>query len=435
MVSPGDTAWMLASAALVLFMTVGLAFFYGGLEPERNVLSMLMMNFFTIAIVTIVWVLIGFSLAFGPDAGAGFIGNLHYAALRNMGGVWPGTHIPKLAFMVFQLMFAIITPALITGAIAGRLKFEAWIVFCVLWSLIVYPLIAHWLFDPAGWLYQLGARDFAGGAVVHASAGSAALILTLLVGTRSKKAAASYEPHSVPLVLLGAGILWFGWFGFNAGSALASGQLAASAFTATQIAAAAGCIVWALMERAYTGKITVVGVATGAVVGLATITPASGFVGPMPALFIGAAAGVVCYLATRAALHFTRFDDAFGVVACHGVGGTLGMLLLGVFANYRINPAGLTRINGTPIWGLVFGHIEFLGDQIVAVLAVIVFTMIMTYLIGLLVRATIGLRVSEDEELRGLNIPFDAAAYELASAATGHGNARRLAKDTHQPSV
>ena len=238
----GDTAWLLTSAALVLFMTVGLAFFYGGLEPRRNVLHMLMMNFFSIAIVTVVWSLLGFTLAFGPDVGGGFIGNLHYAALMHMGGVWPGTHIPKLVFMAFQLMFAIITPALVSGALAGRLKFQAWVAFCVGWSLVVYPVIAHWLFDAQGWLYVLGARDFAGGAVVHASAGVSALVMVLLVGPRAKSVAESYKPHSVPLVLLGAGILWFGWFGFNAGSALGANQLAANAFTATQLAAASASI-------------------------------------------------------------------------------------------------------------------------------------------------------------------------------------------------
>ena len=287
----GDTAWLLTSAALVLFMTVGLAFFYGGLEPRRNVLHMLMMNFFSIAIVTVVWALLGFTLAFGPDVGGGFIGNFHYAALMHMGGIWPGTHIPKLVFMLFQLMFAIITPALVSGALAGRLKFQAWIAFCVGWSLIVYPVIAHWLFDPAGWLYVMGARDFAGGAVVHASAGVSALVMVLLVGPRAKRAAEAYKPHSVPLVLLGAGILWFGWFGFNAGSALGANQLAANAFTATQLAAAAASITWVIMEHAFTGRMTVVGLATGGVVGLATVTPASGFIGPMPALAVGAAAG------------------------------------------------------------------------------------------------------------------------------------------------
>ena len=413
MMNAGDTAWVLTSAALVLFMTVGLAFFYGGLEPKRNVLNMLMLNFFTISIVTIVWVLIGFSLAFGPDAGFGLIGNLHYAALRNMTGLWPGTHIPKLAFMVFQLMFAIITPALITGALAGRLKFEAWIIFCIAWSLIVYPIVAHWLFDPSGWIYKLGGRDFAGGAVVHASAASAALVLAFMLGPRTKKSVANYAPHSVPFVLLGAGILWFGWFGFNAGSALGAGQLAANALTVSQIAAAAACIVWLVMERAYTGKVTIVGAATGAIVGLATITPAAGYVGPMPALFIGAAAAVVSYMATRVLSRWKGFDDAFDVVACHGVGGTLGMLLVGVFAQYAINPSGLTQRDGVHLNGLIFGHAGLLGDQVIAVAATIGFSMAMTYILGLIVQATVGLRVSEEEEESGLNIDFDSAAYEV----------------------
>ena len=415
----GDTAWLLTSAALVLFMTVGLAFFYGGLEPRRNVLHMLMMNFFSIAIVTVVWSLLGFTLAFGPDVGGGFIGNLHYAALQNMGGVWPGTHIPKLAFMAFQLMFAIITPALVSGALAGRLKFQAWVAFCVGWSLVVYPVIAHWLFDSSGWLYVMGARDFAGGAVVHASAGVSALVMVLLVGPRAKRAAESYKPHSVPLVLLGAGILWFGWFGFNAGSALGANQLAANAFTATQLAAAAASIAWVLMEQAFTGRMTVVGLATGGVVGLATVTPASGYIGPMPALAVGVAAGVICFLATRIAARVPRFDDSFDVVSCHGVGGILGMLLLGVFADFASNPSGLTGSLGHHLNGLIFGHAGLFGHQVIAVLAVVSFCMVVTYLLGMLIKVTIGLRVSEEEEVRqGLNIEFDMAAYESWMATT-----------------
>lgn len=417
MVSSGDTAWVLVSAALVLFMTVGLAFFYGGLEPRRNVLNMLMMNFFTISIVTVVWILVGFSLAFAPDAGWGVIGNLHYALMRHMTGIWPGTHIPKLTFMLFQLMFAVITPALITGAIAGRVKFKAWMAVCFGWSLLVYPTVAHWLFDPAGWLYRLGSRDFAGGAVVHASAGAAALVLALMVGPRSQKSLKSYKPHSVPLMLLGAGILWFGWFGFNAGSALGSGQLAASAFAATQIAAATSSIVWALMEYRFAGKVTVVGVATGAVVGLATITPASGFVGPLAAMAIGAGGSLAGYWAIRIFQRFSRFDDSFDVVACHGVGGATGMLLLGVFAQYAINPGGLRRTTGMAISGLIFGHSQFLGDQLVAVIAVVGFTIVATYVIGLMVNATIGLRVSKADEVAGLNGAFDGAAYVFEEVA------------------
>jgi Amt family ammonium transporter len=414
-VNAGDTAWVLSSAALVLFMTVGLALFYGGLEPQRNLLNMLAMNLFTIAIVTVVWTTIGFTLAFGPDAGHGLIGGLRYAGLQNMTGLWPGTHIPKLAFMVFQLMFAIITPALITGAIAGRMKFEAWLAFCLGWSLIVYPVIAHWVFDPDGWIYRLGGRDFAGGAVVHASAGSAALVLVLVLGPRAKDAAAAYWPHSVPMVVLGAGILWFGWFGFNAGSALGAGQLAASAFTVSQVAAAAGFLVWALLERAYTGRVTLVGVATGVIAGLATITPAAGYVGPMPALAIGATAGAVCFAATRLARRLTRVDDSFGVVAVHGVGGILGMVMVGVFADYATDPRGLTTRSGRHLNGLVFGHAALLGHQVVAVAATVGFTMIVTYGIAILIRLTIGLRETDDRQVLGLGRAFDRNPESIAA--------------------
>lgn len=410
----GDTAWLLTSAALVLFMTVGLAFFYGGLEPRRNVLHMLMMNFFTISLVTVSWTVVGFSLAFGPDVGHGLIGDLHYAFLMNMGGVWPGTHIPTLVFMAFQLMFAIITPALVSGAIAGRVKFSSWVAFVLAWSVLVYPLLAHWLFDSSGWLYRLGARDFAGGAVVHASAGTAAVIFVLMLGPRIKQSRENYAPHSVPLVLLGAGILWFGWFGFNAGSALSSGQLAANAFVATQLAAAAASILWAFMERAFTGRVTVVGIATGGVVGLATITPASGYVGPMPALAIGALAGIVSFLAAQGFMRWKRFDDAFDVVACHGVGGAFGILMVGIFANYHSNPSGLVKTNGSHINGLIFGHWASLGDQALAVVAVVAFTAVVTFIILVVIRAIGGLRVPQAEEVgaSGLNSLFDEVAYE-----------------------
>jgi ammonium transporter, Amt family len=407
-VNTGDTAWVLISAALVLFMTVGLAFFYGGLEPHRNVLHMVAMNMFTIAIVTIVWVTLGFTLAFGPDAGHGLIGDLHYAGLANMSGLWPGTHIPKLDFMAFQMMFAIITPALITGALAGRLKFQAWIAISVGWSLIVYPIIAHWVFDPAGWIYRLGGRDFAGGAVVHISAGAAAAVLVLLLRPRAAAAAAAYRPSSVPTVVLGAGILWFGWFGFNAGSALGANQLAANAFTVTEIAAATGFLVWAALEYRRTGRITLVGLSTGAVAGLATITPAAGYIGPMPAIAVGAVGAAACYFAGTAAKKIKRFDDAFGVTATHGVGGLVGMLMVGVFAQYGINATGLTATNGSQINGLVSGDGTLLWHQALAVLAVVGFTVVLTYGLGIAVRATIGLRITSEQENLGLNDTFQA---------------------------
>jgi len=415
-VNTGDTAWVLISAALVLFMTVGLAFFYGGLEPRRNVLHMVAMNFFTIAIVTLTWVTLGFTLAFGPDAGHGLIGNLHYAGLANMSGLWPGTHIPKLDFMAFQMMFAIITPALITGALAGRLKFQAWIAICIGWSLVVYPIIAHWVFDPAGWIYRLGGRDFAGGAVVHISAGVAAAVLVLLLRPRAAAAVAAYRPSSVPTVLLGAGILWFGWFGFNAGSALGANQLAASAFAVTEIAAATGFLVWAAIEYRLTGRTTLVGLSTGAVAGLATITPAAGYVGPLPAIAIGAAGAAACYFAGAAAKKIKRFDDAFGVTATHGVGGLVGMLMVGIFARYSTNTAGLTATNGSHINGLTAGDGSLLWHQTLAVLAVIGFTALLTYALGATIRATIGLRITSEQESLGLNDMFQDTDRRAPSA-------------------
>ncbi len=408
----GDTAWVMISAALVLFMTIGLAFFYGGLEPRRNVLQMVAMNVFTIALVTLTWTMVGFSLAFGPDAGHGLIGNLHYAGLAHMGGEWPGTHIPKLAFMAFQMMFAIITPALITGALAGRLKFQAWIAICLGWSLVVYPLSAHWVFDPAGWIYKLGARDFAGGSVVHISAGVAAAVLVVLLRPRTSASRASYRPASITTVVLGAGILWFGWFGFNAGSALGANQLAANAFTVTQIAAATGFIVWAVLEHRRTGKTTLVGLSTGAIAGLATITPAAGYVGPLPAVAIGAAAAIACYYAGVAATKIKRFDDAFGVTATHGVGGVLGMLMVGVFAQHQINPAGLTAHNGSPINGLISGDGALLWHQSIAILAVVCVTGLLTYALGIAVRSAGGLRAEQAEQTHGLNDPFEEAFEE-----------------------
>jgi ammonium transporter, Amt family len=405
-VNAGDTAWVMVSAALVLFMTVGLAFFYGGLEPRRNVLQMVAMNLFTIAIVTITWVAVGFSLAFGPDAGHGLIGNLHYADLANMSGLWPGTHIPKLSFMAFQMMFAIITPALITGALAGRLKFKAWIAICVGWSLIVYPVIAHWVFDPAGWIYRLGGRDFAGGAVVHLSAGVAAAVLVLLLRPRSAPDKAAYPPSSVPVVVLGAGILWFGWFGFNAGSALGANQVAANAFTVTQIAAATGFLAWAAIEYSRTGKTTLVGLTTGAVAGLATITPAAGYVEPLPAIAFGAVGAAACYFGGVAARKIKRFDDAFGVTATHGIGGITGMLMVGIFAQYHINPSGLTGADGSRINGLISGDGSLLWHQTLGVLAVIGLTVALTYGLGIIIRATIGMRATSEQEALGLSATF-----------------------------
>jgi Amt family ammonium transporter len=410
----GDTAWVLASAALVLFMTPGLALFYGGMVRSKNVLNMLMKNFFTISIVTLIWVLVGFTLAFGPDAGGGLIGKLDFIGLRNITGEnpWPGTKVPDAAFMAFQLMFAIITPALITGAVAERMKFSAWVVFCTLWSLIQYSLIAHWAFASDGWIFKMGARDFAGGLVVHINAGIAALACVLVLGPRKGFGRELFRPHSLPLTLIGTGILWFGWFGFNAGSALAAGRLAASAFVATHVAASMAALGWVAAEWIKTGKPTTLGAASGAVAGLVAITPCAGFVGPLAAIVIGIAAGVICFLAVSVKFKL-RYDDSLDVVGVHLVGGIVGSLLLGVFAQRSINPDGLGGAQG-----LIYGDAAFFGKQVVAVVAVVVFGFVVSFILAKLVDAVIGLRASEEQERTGLDIALhEEQAYTLSEVA------------------
>ena len=415
----GDTAWVLVSAALVLFMTPGLALFYGGMVRSKNVLNMLMKNFFTIAIVTLIWVLVGFTLAFAPDAGGGIIGRLDFLALKDVTGdsLWPGTTIPDTAFMAFQLMFAIITPALITGAVAERMKFSAWVVFCALWSLIVYSLVAHWAFAADGWIFKLGARDFAGGLVVHVNAGVAALACVLALGPRKGFGREPFRPHSLPLTLLGTGILWFGWFGFNAGSALGANRLAGSAFVATHVAASLAALGWVAAEWVRTGKPTTLGAASGAVAGLVAITPCAGFVGPLAAIVIGLVAGVLCYLAVSLKFRF-RYDDSLDVVGVHMVGGIAGSILLGVFAQQSINPAGLTDADGNTIEGLIYGDAGFFLKQLVAVAAVLVFTFIASFILAKLVDLVIGLRATEEQELGGLDIALhEERAYVLSESA------------------
>jgi Amt family ammonium transporter len=394
MIDAGDTAWVLASAALVLFMTPGLALFYGGMVRAKNVLAMLMANFFTITIVTLLWALIGFSLAFGP--GGAIIGNLDFAALRDVGAEpLDEMTIPSSAFMVFQMMFAIITPALITGAVAERMKFSAWIVFCAIWSVVVYSLVAHWAFAADGWLFDLGARDFAGGLVVHINAGAAALALVLVLGRRRGWPKEVIRPHSLPLTLLGTAILWFGWFGFNAGSALAANGIAANAFVTTQIAAAIAAGGWVFAEWIKTGKPTTLGAASGAVAGLVAITPCAGFVGPMAAILIGIAAGVICFLAVTLKFRF-GYDDSLDVVGIHLVGGIVGSLLLGVLADTAYNPDGPE--------GLIFGGGEFFLYQVIAVVAVFAFSFIASYILAYAIKAVMGLRADEEAEVAGLDI-------------------------------
>ena len=385
--SEGTIAWLLVSSALVLFMTPGLALFYGGMVRSKNVLNMLMKNFFTISIVTVVWTVIGYTLAFGTDFG-GLIGGLDFVALRGVEG-------DGLLFMVFQMMFAIITPALISGAVAERMKFSAWVLFTTLWALIVYPMVAHWGFAAEGWLFAWGVRDFAGGLVVHINAGIAALALVFALGPRRGFRAEVMRPHSLPLTLLGTGILWFGWFGFNAGSALAADGIAISAFVTTQIAASVAALGWVVAEWMKNGKPTTLGAASGAVAGLVAITPGAGFVSPMSALAIGAIAGFLCFLAVSLKFRF-GYDDSLDVVGVHLVGGIVGSVLLGVFAESRINTA-------VPD-GLLFGGSDFFFKQVVAVLAVMAFTFIASYLLARIVKAITGLRVEENQETEGLDI-------------------------------
>jgi Amt family ammonium transporter len=388
-VSDGTIAWLLTSSALVLFMTPGLALFYGGMVRSKNVLNMLMKNFVTIGIVTVIWTLIGYTLAFGPDAGGGLIGGLDYLGLNGVEG-------DALLFMVFQMMFAIITPALISGAVAERMKFSAWVLFTALWALIVYPIVAHWGFAADGLLYAWGVRDFAGGLVVHINAGIAALALVYALGPRKTFGLEPNRPHSVPLTLLGTGILWFGWFGFNAGSALATDGIAINAFVTTQIAASVAALGWMVAEWWKSGKPTTLGTASGAVAGLVAITPAAGFVSPLSAMAIGLAAGVVCFFAVNLKYRF-RYDDSLDVVGIHLVGGIIGSVLLGVFASSAVNEA-------VPDGLLSGGGATFFFKQVAAVAAVIVFTFTATYILARVVKALTGLRVDEDQEHHGLDI-------------------------------
>jgi len=386
-VSEGTIAWLLTSSALVLFMTPGLALFYGGMVRSKNVLNMLMKNFFTISIVTVVWTVIGYTLAFGTDIG-GFIGGLDFLGLKGVEG-------DTLLFVIFQMMFAIITPALISGAVAERMKFSAWVLFTTLWALIIYPIVAHWGFAADGWLYAWGVRDFAGGLVVHINAGVAALALILVLGPRKGYGTEPMRPHSLPLTLLGTGILWFGWFGFNAGSALAADGIAINAFMTTQIAASVAALAWVVVEWIKNGKPTTLGAASGAVAGLVAITPGAGFVSPMSAIVIGAAGGAICFAAVSLKPRF-GYDDSLDVVGVHLVGGIVGSVLLGVFAQTSVNA-------GVPD-GLLFGGGGFFVKQVVAVLAVMAFTFVASYILARIVKALVGLRVDENQETEGLDI-------------------------------
>jgi len=397
MINNGDTAFILLSAALVMLMTPGLALFYGGMVRSKNVLGTIMQSFIIIALISVQWILFGYSLAFGPDVG-GVIGNLSWFGLTGV-GLEPNPDyaktVPHQAFMIYQAMFAIITPALLMGAIAERMKFKTFFIFILLWATLVYDPIAHWVWATGGWIKKMGGLDFAGGIVVHISSGISALAAALLVGKRRGFGIEPMAPHSLPMTIAGAGILWFGWFGFNAGSAIAAGMLSTSAFVVTHIAGAAGALSWAVVEWVYKGKPTTLGAASGAVAGLATITPASGFVAPMPALFIGLTAGVFCYLGVVGKNKF-GYDDSLDVVGIHGVGGTWGVLAVGLFASKAINEAGAN--------GLFFGNPALLGVQALAVVVAWVYAFVMTFVLLKLLDWTMGLRVSEEEEDTGLDL-------------------------------
>ena len=396
----GNTAWVLVSAALVLFMTPGLAFFYGGMVRSKNVLGMLMQNVFAMGLVSVIWAVVGFSLAFGGSGG--WLGNLSFAGFKGLGhagaqipGFGAALAIPALAFAAYQMMFAVITPALITGATADRLKFSAYIIFIGVWSVVVYPTVAHWVFSPNGWLFKRGALDFAGGAVVHINAGAAALALAILLGRRRGWPNEAMPPHNLPFTALGTGILWFGWFGFNAGSALAANGLAAQALINTHLAAAAAMLGWLLLEKLRGGHATTLGACSGAVAGLVAITPCAGFVGGLAPVAIGFLAGVVCFLALRLKFRF-NLDDSLDVVAVHLVGGILGSLLVGLFADRSINSAGRN--------GAFFGGgLGLLGDQFLAVVATFAFSFAFSFVLGTVLKRTIGLRVDDEDELVGLD--------------------------------
>ncbi|HEX2038568.1 MAG TPA: ammonium transporter [Acidimicrobiales bacterium] len=413
-IDSGNTAWVLVSAALVLFMTPGLAFFYGGMVRAKNVLGMLMQNFFSMGLVSVLWATVVFSLAFGD--GGDWIGNFDMVGLKdlaNEGFTVPGytdalaLTIPPLAFAAYQMMFAVITPALITGATADRMKFAGWVAFLALWLVLVYAPVAHWVFSPTGWLFQRGALDFAGGTVVHINAGIAALAVVLVLGKRKGWPTEGMPPHSLPWTLLGTGILWFGWFGFNAGSALGGNNLAAKALMNTQLAAAAAMLGWLIVEKLRDGKATTLGGASGAVAGLVAITPCAGFVSGMVPVAIGGIAGILCYLAIQLKTKL-GYDDSLDVVGVHLVGGIVGSVLLGVFAEEAFGG-----------W-IASGDSELFLDQLVAVGVTIVFSFVVSLVIAKVVDLVIGLRVDEDGEEIGLDRSQHAeTAYNFGDIAVG----------------
>ena len=397
-ISAGDTSWVLISAALVFLMTPGLAFFYGGLVRKKNMLSILMQCFILICMVTLQWILFGYSLAFGPDV-KGLIGNLGWAGLQGVGldpfAPYSAT-IPHQLFMIYQAMFAIITPGLILGAFAERMKFSAFCIFSILWATLVYDPVCHWMWGVGGFLRNMGALDFAGGVVVHINAGIAALVCALVLGKRKGYPSHMSPPHNLPFAVLGAGLLWFGWFGFNGGSALGANRLAVSAMVVSHIAGATAGLIWVLLEWKFNAKPTMLGMITGAVAGLATITPAAGFVGPIDAIWIGALASLGCYFCVAVIKARSGYDDSLDAFGVHGIGGILGTLATGLWATKAVNPSGNN--------GLFYGNPGLFLVQLKAVVVTIVYSFIVSFALLKIVDAFIGLRVSEDEERIGLDL-------------------------------
>jgi Amt family ammonium transporter len=417
-IDSGDTAWVLVSAALVLLMTApGLALFYGGMVRQKNALATLMQSFIILALISVQWVLWGYSLAFGPDKG-GIIGGLEWAGLAGVGAAPNadyGATIPHTAFMLFQMMFAVITPALITGAFAERKKFSTFLVFILIWATIVYDPLAHWVWGVGGWLRNLGALDFAGGTVVHISSGISALAAALIIGKRKGYGHQPMPPHNLPLTVMGASLLWFGWFGFNAGSALAANGLAAHAFMTTNTATASAALGWMFTEWISRGKPTVLGAASGAVAGLVAITPAAGFVTPMASIVIGAVAGFICYQACNLKARL-GYDDSLDVVGVHGVGGTWGALATGIFATKLVNEGGGD--------GLLYGNPKQLWIQFLAVAVTWVLGFVMTTIILKVLDGIMGLRVSDEDEVAGLDLSQHSETAYVLGGAGGYGDAR-----------
>ena len=401
-----DTAFIMVSAALVLLMTPGLALFYGGMVRRKNVLGTIMQSFILIALITFEWVYLGYTMSFGPDMG-GLLGDLSWFGLSGV-GIEPNPDyaptIPQIVFMIYQCMFAVITPALITGAFAERMRFGPFLVFSLLWAILVYNPVCHWIWGAGGWLKAKGVLDFAGGLVVHLTCGAAALAAAIILGPRKGYGRENFFPHNLPMTLLGTGLLWFGWFGFNGGSALAADGIAGTAFVATHLGGMAGMAMWVLIEWFHTGKPTTLGAASGAIAGLATITPAAGFVGPNAAIFIGLLAGILCYFGVMAKSRF-GYDDSLDVVGIHGLGGLVGTICVGLFASKAVNPGGAD--------GLLNWNAAQLGVQLLGVIVVGIYAFVVSWILLKIVDAIMGLRLSEEDEVMGLDISeHSERAYE-----------------------